>query len=176
VTYYVCPILDTDDADLTNADCRPSVAYTVTVTDANGCKGTGQDKVTVNDYRCGNRNQNMTICYFKLGATMGGCNARNGSRIGYEAATTELPLQLTVKAYPNPVQDAVTVEVLSRVAGIAAFEVLDVAGRARQTRQQELVEGLNEVEFRLGTLPTGIYLIKAVDALGQKGVVRVSKE
>jgi hypothetical protein len=71
---------------------------------------------------------------------MGGCNARNGSRIGYEAATTELPLQLTVKAYPNPVQDAVMVEVLSRVAGVATFEVLGpgvaVAGAGTGRRAQ----------------------------------------
>jgi len=70
----------------------------------------------------------------------------------------------------------VTVEVLSRVAEPATFEVLDVTGRARQSRRQELAEGLNAVEFKLGTLPTGIYLIRAVDALGQQGVVRVSKE
>lgn len=67
-------------------------------------------------------------------------------------------------------------EVLSRMAGEATFEVLDVTGCARQSRQQELVEGLNEVKFCLGTLPTGIYLIRAVEALGQQAVVRVSKQ
>jgi len=39
-------------------------------------------------------------------------------------------MNLSPKAYPNPVQDAVTVEILSRVAGIATFEVLDVTSRA----------------------------------------------
>lgn len=43
-------------------------------------------------------------------------------------------------------------------------------------RRENLVEGLNEVEFRLGTLNTGIYLIRAVDALGQQGAVKISKE
>jgi hypothetical protein len=95
--------------------------------------------------------------------------------------STEVPLKLSLKVYPNPVQDAVTVEVMSRVAGTATFEVLDMQGRTRQTRQENLVEGLNEVEFRLGSLPTGMYLIKVsrgdgMDALGQQGVLRISKE
>ena len=173
---------------------QQTTTYTLTVTDGNGCKADGSVRVKVQDLRCGNRQQNVTICYFgvtqcvsekiaarylKLGATLGGCGTgnagRRSARIGLDESS-ELPLTLTLKAYPNPVQDAVTVEVLNRVAGVATFEVLDVTGRARQSRKQELVEGLNEVEFRLGILPTGIYLIKAVDALGQQGVVRVSKE
>lgn len=32
---------------------------------------------------------------------------------------------------------------------------------------------MNEVELRLGGLPTGIYLIRALDARGRQAVVRV---
>ncbi len=56
------------------------------------------------------------------------------------------------------------------------FEVLDLQGVARQTQTKYLQEGLNKVQFRLGTLPTGVYLIRAVDALNRQGVVKVSKE
>ncbi len=165
-----------------------SETYTVTATDNNGCQAPAQVTVNVQDVRCGNRNQNVTICYYgvtqcvsekiasrylKLGATIGGCGTGN-ARIGVEESN--LPLQLSLKAYPNPVQDAVMVEVLSPNAGQGTFEVLDLTGRVRQSRTENLVEGLNEVEFRLGSLPTGIYLIKAVDALNNKGVVRVSKQ
>ena len=109
-------------------------------------------------------------------AVCGTLAARQGT-----VESTEVPLKLSLKVYPNPVQDAVTVEVMSRVAGTATFEVLDMQGRTRQTRQENLVEGLNEVEFRLGSLPTGMYLIKVsrgdgMDALGQQGVLRISKE
>ena len=38
------------------------------------------------------------------------------------------------------------------------------------------MEGLNELELRLGGLPTGIYLIRVQDAAGRQGVVRVNKE
>ncbi len=165
-----------------------TTTYEVTVTDGNGCQAQAQVKVNVQDVRCGNRNQNVTICYYgvtqcvsekiakrylKLGATLGGCGTGN-ARIGVEESN--LPLQLSLKAYPNPVQDAVMVEILAPNAGRGTFEVLDVTGRVRQSRQENLIEGLNEVEFRLGSLPTGVYLIKAVDALNNKGVVRVSKQ
>lgn len=96
--------------------------------------------------------------------------------MSYKVETAEQPLQLSLKAYPNPVQDAVTVEVLAPSAGRGTFEVLDLTGRAVQSRTEELVEGQNEVEFRMSSLPTGVYLIKAVDALGKQGVVRVSKQ
>ncbi len=168
---------------------QTTTTYTVTVTDANTCQATAQVTVNVQDVRCGNRDQNVTICYYgvtqcvsekiaarylKLGATIGGCGTGN-ARLGVPESAA-LPLQLSLKAFPNPVQDAVTLEVLAPNAGRGTFEVLDVTGRVRQSRQESLVEGLNEVEFRLGSLPTGIYLIKAVDALNNQGVVRVSKE
>ncbi len=163
--------------------------YTVTVTDGNGCQAQAQVKVNVQDVRCGNRDQNVTICYYgvtqcvsekiakrylRLGATIGGCGTGN-ARIGVEESS-ELPLSLSLRAFPNPVQDAVMVEVLAPTAGRGTFEVLDMSGRVRQSRTEQLVEGLNEVEFRLGTLPTGIYLIRATDAHNRQGVVKVSKE
>jgi hypothetical protein len=167
-----------------------NTTYTVTVTDANGCATTQEVTITVQDIRCGPQKQNVTICYYgvtqcvsekiaknylKLGATLGSCGTGN-TRVSYEPQTSPLLPQLSLKAYPNPVQDAVTVEVLSSVAGTANFEVLDAAGRARQSRKQDLQEGVNDVVFRLGTLPTGVYLIRSVNALGHQGVVRVNKQ
>lgn len=180
----------TSTASTANVCPEETTTYTVTVTDGNGCTS-AQAQVTVNvkDVRCGPDNQYVTICYYgvtqcvrektaknylKLGATLGACGSP-ASRLSYEG-TTQGPLALSLKAYPNPVQDAVTVEVLAPKAGSATFEVLDVAGRARQTQSRELAEGLNEVELRLGALPTGIYLIRLRDAAGRQGAVKVSKE
>ncbi len=168
-----------------------TTTYSVTVTDGNGCPSLpAQVTVRVQDVRCGNKNQNVTICYYgvtqcvsekiaqrylKLGATLGGCGS-SAARLNYEAETADVPLTLSLKAYPNPVQDVVTVQVLSPTAGWGTFEVLDVAGRVRQSRQEHLSEGLNEVKLRLGTLPTGVYLIRCVDEAGQQATVRVSRE
>ncbi len=166
----------------------------MTLTDGNGCKAKDQVVVNVKDMRCGPGNQSVSICYYgvtqcvsekiaarylKLGATLGGCGS-SAARIGVaesaELSPGGVPLQLTLKSYPNPAIDAVTVEVLAPTAGAATFEVLDMAGRARQSRTEQFVEGLNEVPFRLGSLPTGLYLIRAVDALNRQSVVKVSKE
>ena len=51
-----------------------------------------------------------------------------------------------------------------------------MTGRARQSHKRELVEGLNEVDLKLGALPAGIYLIRAVDSMNRQGTVRVSKQ
>ena len=168
-----------------------TTTYTVTVTDGNGCTATDAVTVEVQDVRCGSKMNKVEICYFgvsqcvskkiakrylRLGATLGSCGSGSNARIGYEPESNELPFELSLKAYPNPVQDAVTVEVLSPSAGQGTFEVLDLTGVARQTRTEYLQEGLNKVEFRLGSLPTGIYLIRSVDALNRQGVVKVSKE
>ena len=174
-TVNVCPIVTT--------------TYTVTVTDGNGCTASDEVKINVQDVRCGPGKKNVSICYYgvtlcvtekiaarylKLGATLGGCGANN-ARLGVPESD-ELSLQLSLKAFPNPVRDLVTVEALAPNAGMATFEVLDLTGRVRQSLRQDLTEGLNEVELRLGALPTGIYLIRAVDALNRQGVVKISKE
>ncbi len=168
-----------------------TTTYTVTVTDANGCSSQPTAvTVTVKDVRCGNRNQNVTICYYgvtqcvsekiaaryvKLGATIGGCGTGN-ARIGVEETGLEAPFALSVKGYPNPTQGGLTVEVMSRISGPAQMQVLDLTGRAVQQRVEQLLEGRNEVKFDLTAQPTGTYLIRAVDGQNRQGVVRVSKQ
>ncbi|GHB53785.1 FG-GAP-like repeat-containing protein [Persicitalea jodogahamensis] len=167
-----------------------TTTYSVTVTDGKGCTSLpAQVTVSVQDVRCGNKNQNVTICYYgvtqcvsekiatrylKLGATLGGCGS-SVARIGVQE-TTDLPLTLSLKAYPNPVQDAVTVQVLSPTAGEGTLEVLDLAGRSWHTQSRELAEGLNEIELRLDSLPTGLYLVRLRDAAGRQAAVRMKKQ
>ncbi len=165
-----------------------TTSYTVTATDAAGCGVSRQITVTVVDVRCGSGGvkmcyQGREVCvapylvptYQRYGAMLGDCNAGN-TRLSYEAARSDAPLTLSLKAYPNPVQDAVTVELLAPQAGAATLDVVDMTGRTRQSRRESLVEGRNEVELRLGSLPAGVYLIRVVDAAGRQGTVRVSKE
>ena len=172
-------------------DCpTETTTYSLTVADGFGCLAFTETTVSVQDVSCGRRGNKVTICYYgvtqcvpnkiakrylRLGATLGGCGNGN-ARIGYEVASDEVPLELSLKSYPNPVQDAVTVEVLSPAAGQGTFEVLDLQGVARQTRTKYLQEGRNEVVFRLGSLPPGVYLIHGVDSSNRRATVKVSKE
>jgi hypothetical protein len=167
-----------------------TTTYTVTATDANGCASEPtQVTVTVQDVRCGNQNQNVTICYYgttqcvnrktaerylKLGATLGPCGSSK-ARIGVEE-TNAAPFTLTLKAFPNPVQAAMTLEVRATSAGPATFEIIDLTGRTRQTHRQDLRKGLNKVHFDLTAQPTGNYLIRCRDGLGQQAVVRVNRQ
>ncbi len=162
----------------------------VSVTGANNCpaatNGTATVTVQGQDFSCGSKGQNVLICYYgvtqcvskkiadrylKLGATMGGCGS-SAARIGYE----QEQLELSLNAFPNPVQDELTLEVLAPVAGAATFEVLDIRGQARQTRRENLLEGKNEIEFRLGTLPAGVYIIRARDKGNMQTAVRIFKQ
>ena len=89
---------------------------------------------------------------------------------------TESSLQLSLKAYPNPVTDAVTIEALAPISGNATFEVIDLTGLARQTHNEHLTEGINQIEFRLSKLPAGNYLIRCRDSLGHQATVRVNRQ
>lgn len=101
---------------------------------------------------------------------LGSC--RSNALIGIPKSS-ELPFQLSPKDYPNPVHNAVKLEVLYPKVGTATFEALvDIAGRgaavaaaAHGGRPER-----SEVEFMLGTLPMGIYLLQSVEALVQPGV------
>ncbi|MPR33227.1 T9SS type A sorting domain-containing protein [Salmonirosea aquatica] len=166
-----------------------TTTYTVTVTGANGCSTQKSVEVNVNDVRCGYGGVKMCLggrelclaqylvpTYLRFGATLGGCNSNVPARISYEGETSEAVLTLSMKAYPNPTANALTVEVSSVVAGAAQLDVLDVAGRPVQQRVQELSEGVNRVEFNLGRQAQGTYLIRCRDALGRQAVVRVQKQ
>ena len=105
----------------------------------------------------------------------GACGSGNG-RIGVEEDLAQAPFELSVKGYPNPTQGPLTVEVMSRIAGPAQMQVLDLTGRPVQQRVEPLLEGRNQVKFDLTAQPSGTYLIRASDALNRQGVVRVSKQ
>ncbi len=166
-----------------------STTVTYQVRDAAGNTVECSFQVSVTLPSCGNKNQNVQICYYgvtqcvsekiaerylKLGATLGPCNVGN-TRISYEE-TTPARLTLSLQAYPNPTSDQLTVLVQSPMAGMAQFEVVNAQGRAVQQQAQQLNEGLNQVAFDLTAQPAGNYLIRCRDALGRQAVVRVNRQ
>lgn len=138
---------------------------------------------------CGPNGQNVRVCFYgnsvcvppiiaerllKSGARPGGCNAGN-ARIAAEEIS-ERPLKMSLKAYPNPVRDIVTVEVIAVVAGPAQLEVVDLNGKLLQLRTEELTEGINTLNFNLSRQAAGGYFLRCIDSRGQQAAVRVQKE
>jgi len=175
-TITVCPTVTT--------------TYLVTATDDYGCTATDGVVVNVQDVRCGNNNDKVIVCHdgneiciaanavaahLAHGDVLGTCDNSGVGLKSYATETIERPEQLFLSASPNPTLGIVTVELLSPAAGRGTFQVFDLMGRERQTRSQDLVEGWNEVLFQLGDLPTGTYLIRAVDALNRQTTVWVVK-
>ncbi len=167
-----------------------TTAYLVRATDAKGCTSVpAQVGVSVQDVRCGPGDQFLTVChynvslcveqkvaerYLSLGARLGGCGTDN-ARLPAKGKRSDLLQSLLLTAHLNPIQNAVRLQVRAPQAGLATFEIFDLTGRTRQSHQEELTVGMNQVELRLDTLPTGLYMIRAGDGFNRQAAVRFGK-
>ncbi len=122
--------------------------YTVTVTDANGCKANADKTIEVLDIRSGKKLDKVTICHngnnlsisssavpahLAHGDMLGGCTITSpvaNARMG-EAATSKL----TVQVLPNPSPVAFTLLVGGlNPAETATLRVMDIQGRILEQR------------------------------------------
>jgi hypothetical protein len=76
--------------------------------------------------------------------------------------------------YPNPTEGSSILDVNSRESGIAAVEVYSITGSQVLTFSESIRVGLNRVAVDLGSVPAGIYLIKA-DINGAQALIRTQK-
>jgi hypothetical protein len=76
--------------------------------------------------------------------------------------------------YPNPTEGSSILDVNSRESGIAAVEVYSITGSQVLTFSESIRVGVNRVAVDLGSVPAGIYLIKA-DINGAQALIRTQK-
>ena len=76
------------------------------------------------------------------------------------------PGEEILRLAPNPATELVNVEVRLETANAASVILLDITGRPLQTRV--LVQRRETVEFDLGKLPKGVYLVQILE--GEKMV------
>jgi hypothetical protein len=115
--------------------------YTVTVTDALGCKSTASVKVSVIDVRCGNDPKNPKVLVCSKGKTM--CVnpsevpalLNKGARLGAcgavatrEAAEGGEATAAQVVAFPNPFSRTVTIDIRPETSGYATYQVTSPQG------------------------------------------------
>ena len=64
----------------------------------------------------------------------------------------------SIRNLPNPFAGTTTIEIQSRESGEYQMQVTDLFGRVVHTRNLQIQEGLNQVEFDGSHLPDGLYL------------------
>jgi hypothetical protein len=108
----------------TSVSPSKGTTYTVTVTDALGCKSTASVKVSVIDVRCGNDPKNPKVLVCSKGKTMcvnpGEVPAllNKGARLGACGAV----------AFPNPFSRTVTIDIRPETSGYATYQVTSPQG------------------------------------------------
>jgi hypothetical protein len=104
-------------------------------------------------------NEGFDGCRFLVGFSdgMGPRHTMIVPRIQEETTTIE---DITIKAYPNPFAEEVTIEFTSSTDGEATVEIFDLAGnKIASIYNGEVKAGMvNTVKFRGEDLPSGIYL------------------
>ncbi|MBD0259279.1 MAG: T9SS type A sorting domain-containing protein, partial [Cytophagales bacterium] len=125
----------------TSVSPSAGTTYTVTVTDALGCKSTASVKVSVVDVRCGNdpKNPKVLVCskgktqcvnpsevpaLLNKGSKLGAC----GTVAARESAEGAAATAATVVAFPNPFSRSVTISIVPETSGYATYQVTSPQG------------------------------------------------
>jgi hypothetical protein len=91
----------------------------------------------------------------------------------FNTATTELA-HTGLKVYPNPVNDALNVQINANHSGELLVEVMGISGQRVLTQSFELHSGLNQVQVPAQQWQAGVYLVKIQSAAGLD-VIRIVK-
>ncbi len=79
-----------------------------------------------------------------------------------------------VKAYPNPMENTLTVTMSSEWNGVTDIHLMDVTGKKLITNQVDMQRS-REVQLKVGHLQTGVYILQVVGPTG-RSVIKVVKE
>ena len=88
-------------------------------------------------------------------------------QVNFEGVITALPPQeflpsaMHMVVYPVPSNDYITVELSTRKPSTSVIELIDLQGRVLQQKNFETRAVQHSGEFSVGTLPKGMYLIRA---------------
>jgi len=83
---------------------------------------------------------------------------------------------ISLEAFPNPVQRYFTLTIKAMKTGTATLSVIDNTGRMAQQHSIELVKGKNIMEFELSSqLANGLYTL-LLECEGDSGFVKMVKQ
>ena len=196
-TYLWSPINKTG-ASQTVCPTAPINNYTVTAKDAFGCTATDVVTVEVLDVRCEKNkvkvcHNGLNICiatkdvtfHLAHGDKLGTCgafsnlcgtatNALNANE-PKQSHNLVLPSDLNVQVYPNPANNAITLQLDNITEGVTQFKIMDITGKVVKIENTLLTEGYNEVTLDIQNLSIGLHFIKIKDSGNHEAVVKMSK-
>lgn len=95
----------------------------------------------------------LAVCFFAVGATAHWA----------ETDTTNLPRSISVKVFPNPATDNITLESADHT--IHALRITNIAGV--QVHYTKLIRPVKVNKISIKNLTNGIYLIKVILSTGE---------
>ena len=82
---------------------------------------------------------------------------------------------IIAKAYPNPTQHRIFLDIDHYTEGVAQFEILDVTGRVVHSSFQTLEKGTHTVTLDVNQLAKGLYIVRINDSSHHTAVVKFSR-
>lgn len=74
--------------------------------------------------------------------------------------------EFSMKVYPNPVRDDLTIELTDTISGKYQFIIYDMLGRAITTQSYDVVAGNQKIYMHLINVAGGIYILKVINGKG----------
>lgn len=82
---------------------------------------------------------------------------------------------ISIKVYPNPVQNQLNVEIFAPVKSKMEMTILDASGRLIKQHILDVEEGINQTGVNMSDLANGVYLLKFKDSKGWNEVQVIRK-
>jgi uncharacterized repeat protein (TIGR03803 family) len=171
--------------------------YTVTASDNKGCEATATVKVEVVDVRCGSNLSQVSICQngvstcinssqvatrLSQGATLGKCGLLKPCSVNNvqimmptNSQSPNICSAIDIKAFPNPADNIITLQLSNSTEGVTQFDILDIAGKIVKSENRIMNKDFNEVRLDIHTLSSGLYLIRIKDSDNHTATMKINK-
>ena len=167
------------------SDIGKVITVTATVTDANGCTGTGSVTVSIVDVRCGHNNDKVLVCHVPpdnsenahticIGASavadhlshgdyLGECSGsgKTDDEGGRGISSTEY-FESNVSVFPNPFKESLTFNMQLPDNTKVTVIIYDNKGTQVAVPYNGIVSGDFNLRWNASELATGIYIAKVI--------------